>query len=250
MQSEVADQQIPHRLDVRANHLAARLTVAILNLLLAVFSSYVLILGSTYLSGTVIGSLGFDRDTLFLVIMTLSSLAVVVFAAATAIVALRKGYWRLKYQLLCLAGLAVLFVPWFPRESDLTEGDPTGIRYAGASPEFTQLLQEIDTALEASYKSRHEASAKFDQLLADVHNLGLAKVRQEQKEVGPRITELLGKSIQQKRFAVKKNLRRLLRRNLAQSSSRSSRTKLRVMNSMPRSSKLIRRSFGWFSMNR
>jgi hypothetical protein len=205
MQSEVADQQIPHRLDVRASHLAGRLTIAILNLLLAVGSSYLLILGSTYLSGTVIGRLGFDRDTLFLLIMTLSSLAVVVFATATAIVALRQGFWRLKYQLFCLAGVAALFVPWPSRPSNPPESDPTGIRYAGASAEFAQLLQEIDTALEASNKSRLEASALFDQLLADAHNVGLAKVRQEQKEVGPRITDLFGKSIEQKRLAVKKS---------------------------------------------
>ena len=205
MQSEVKAQQIRHRLDVRASHLAARLTIAILNLLLAICFLYPLFLGIPYLFATGIGLLGIERGTLLLLCMTAGSLAAVVFATATAIVALRKGWWRLKYQLFCLAGVAVMFVPWPSRPSNPPELDPTGIRYTGASAEFTQLLQEIDTALEASDKSRLEASAKFDQLLADVHTLGLAKVRKEQKEVGPGITDLFGKAIEQKRLAGKKS---------------------------------------------
>ena len=203
MQTEVTDQEIHHRLDVRANHLAARLTIATVNLLLAFCYSYVLFFGSIYLFGTVIGPLGMDKSTLTLLFVTLSSLAVVVFGTATAIVALRKGRWRLKYQLLCLAGVAAMAVPWPSRTNTPPEFDPTAIRNAGGSAELTQLLQEID-ALEASDKSRHEALRMFDQLLADVHNLGLATVRQQQKEVAPRVTELLGKGIEHNRLAAKK----------------------------------------------
>lgn len=198
-----------HRLDVRANHLAVRLPIAIFNLLLALYFSYPLFFASIYLFGTVADSLGMDKSTLSLLLMTLGSLVVVVFATTTAIVALRKGCWRLKYQLFCLAGVATVAVSGEllkeMRAGGGAEFDPLEIRNAGGSAEFKQLLQEIDTADEASDKSRLEAWPMFDKLLSDVHNLGLATVRQQQKEVAQKVTDLFGKSAEQNRLAAKKS---------------------------------------------
>lgn len=212
MQNEATDPEIHHRLDVRANHLAARLPIAIFNLLLALYFSPALFFGSIYLFGPVADPpFWMNKGWLVLLFVTLGCLVVVVFATTTAIVALRKGYWRLKYQLLCLAGVAAMVLSESPTERGTggrREVDPLEIleiRDAGGSAEFTQLLQEIDTAVEASKKSASEAWPLFDKLVADVHNLGLATVREQQKEVAQKVTDLFGKSVEQKRLAAKKS---------------------------------------------
>jgi hypothetical protein len=110
----VASQQIHHRLDLSAKPLAARLSIALLNFFVALFFSPSLFFASIYLFAPATR----PTETLSMLIVALGSLAVVGFSTTTAIVALRRGCWRLKYQLCCLAGGAAMAVPsllhWTP----------------------------------------------------------------------------------------------------------------------------------------
>ena len=79
------------------------------------------------------------------------------------------------------------------------------IREASGGGEMKQVLAEIEAAVEAGNKSGLEAQPMFQKLLNDVDSLGLAKVRQQQKDVAQKVADLFGQSAEQFRLAAKKS---------------------------------------------
>ena len=79
------------------------------------------------------------------------------------------------------------------------------IREAGGGSELKQLLQEIEAAVDAGNKSGLEAQPLFQKLLNDVDSLGVAKVRQQQKELAQKVADLFGKADEQFRLAATKS---------------------------------------------
>lgn len=102
--------------------------------------------------------------------------------------------------LIGICGLAAMFGGIAQCKKGVAE-----IREAGGSAQLNQVIQEIETAVDAANKSGLEASPMFQKLLNDVDSQGLVAVRQQQKEVAQKVADLFGKSAEQFRLAAKKS---------------------------------------------
>ena len=75
---------------------------------------------------------------------------------------------------------------------------------SGNSPEFTQMVQESDSALAEARRYATEAAPRFQQMMKDVDALGLEAFRAQQKEAATQTIDLLRNSSEQFRLAEKK----------------------------------------------